>query len=463
MVDPLVLAELRPSVVNVTRRLIPFRGEGSGVAPLSWGQRDLLDAMRRQESWIPLGVVVPLATGTTVDDVAADLAYLMSRNQTLRTRLRFDTGGVKQVVSEAGEIALDVVDAADDADLPVLGDEISGRYQEIDYDYASEWPVRTAVIRHQGVLTHLVIVACHLITDGFGAHQMWTDLAERDPATGQPRAPMAPMQPLAQARWQRSEAGRRHSEATLRHWERLLWTVPARRFPDPVDRGSPRHWQGIFRSRALQLGVRSIVARTQVDSAAVLLALYAVALVRLIGVNPVVVRMLVGNRFRPGLERVVAPITLPGLCVLDVAGRTVDQAVMAARRAAFVACKYAYYDPARLSELIDEVSRERGEQIDLNCYFNDRRIGLPDGMEGPAPTPDELDAALPLSSFEWERKEDSPFERLFLHIDHSLDSAHFVICADTHYVSPADMQACVREMETVAVAAAFDPAVKALP
>jgi hypothetical protein len=463
MVDPLLLAELGPSVVRVTRRLVRFRGDGSGLERLSWGQQDLLDAMRRQESWIPLGAVVPLPAGTTVDSVAADLAFLVSRNQTLRTTLRFDPDGDRQVVAEAGEVPLDIVDAADDADLGSLAWEVAGRYQEIDYDYVSEWPVRAAVIRHQGVPTHLAMVACHLVTDGHGAYRMWQDLADRDPATGQARTPAARMQPMEQARWQHSEVGQRHSRAALRHWERLLWTVPARRFPAPVDRGHPRYWQGRFRSPALQLGVRSIVARTQVDTAPVLLGLYAVAMARLVGVNPVVVRTIVSNRFRPGFEAVVAPINQAGLCVLDVAGVTVDQVVAAAQRIAFVAYKYAYYDPRQLAELIARIGRERGEEIDLACYFNDRRFGRPDGMTGPPPSPDQLEAAVPLSTFEWERKEDEPFERLFLHINHSPDEADFTICADTHHLSPEHMQACVREMEAVAVAAAFDPAVKARP
>jgi hypothetical protein len=34
----------------------------------------------------------------------------------------------------------------------------------------------------------------------------------------------------------------------------------------------------------------------------------------------------------------------------------------------------------------------------------------------------------------------------------------YEFCADTHNVSPADMESCVRGLETVLVAAALDPA-----
>jgi hypothetical protein len=453
-----MLSELGPPVTAVTRQLVPFVGEGCGVERLSWGQQDLFDAMQRQQSWLPLGAVMPLAPGTTLDGAEADLRFLVSRNQTMRTRLRFGADGERQVVSGTGEFALDVVDVLDCGDPAVVADDVATAYQESDYDFTTEWPVRMAVVRHKGVLTHRVTVVCHLVTDGHGARLMWADLASRDPVTGEASTPPAPMQPMEQARWQRTEAGERHCQAALRHWDRLLRTVPARRFPDQVDRGSPRHWQGRFRSPALQLAIRSITARTEVDSASVLLALYAIAVGRLTGINPVVARVLVGNRFRPGLDRAVSPITQPGLCVLDLAGITIDEAARLARRTAFVAYKYAYYDMRRMEELIARVGRERGEQIDLTCYLNDRRFGRTDGMLGPPPAPEQLRAAVPRSTFEWERKEDEPFERLFLHVNYAPDEADFTICADTHYLSPAEMQACVRKMESAAVAAALDPA-----
>jgi hypothetical protein len=438
--------------------LVPFEGEGSGVEELTWGQRVLWDAMRRQRSWLPLGAVLPLPPGTTVDEIVADVRFLMSRNQSLRTRLRFDPDGPKQVVSRAGEIHLDVVDAADDADPEEVAHEVSGSYHEIAYDYVSHWPVWFAVVRHRGVLTHRVMVACHLVTDGGGAALMWADLAGRDPVTGEAATPPAPMQPLEQARWQRTAPARQLTDRAMRHWEALLRTIPARRFPDPVDRGRPRHLQGILRSPALHLAVRAIIARTRVDSSSVLLTLFAVAAGRLIGVNPAAIQVLASNRFRPGLAHTVSPINQTALCVLDLADRTVDQAVQETRRRAMIAYKHAYYDPRRLDELLERVARERGEQLDIACYFNDRRIEARDPAGAPAPLPEQVAAALPLTTFEWEREQDDPFERLFVHINNVADLADLTVCGDTHYLSRADLEACARGMETVAVEAAFDPA-----
>ena len=64
------------------------------------------------------------------------------------------------------------------------------------------------------------------------------------------------MQPLEQARWQGSPAGRKQSAAALRHWEKALRAIAPRRFPGPIDPRRPRHWQAGFTSRALYLAAR---------------------------------------------------------------------------------------------------------------------------------------------------------------------------------------------------------------
>ena len=99
----------------VDRIVVPFDGDGSGVDDLSWGQAENWSAIVRQKTWIPLGGVRPLGEGTTVDDIASEVSYLMGRFQSIRTRLRFDPDGrPTQVVSSSGEITVDVIDAGAD-------------------------------------------------------------------------------------------------------------------------------------------------------------------------------------------------------------------------------------------------------------------------------------------------------------------------------------------------------------
>jgi hypothetical protein len=445
----------------MAHQVIPvrFEGEGAGEEQLTWGQGDLWEAMRRLRTWLPIGGAIPLPAGTTVDQVVARLRFLISRHQSLRTRLRVGPDGrARQVLTRSGELPLELVDTPDGKDPATLAEQVAQRFRETGYDFVTDWPVRVAVIRYRQVPTHQVMIMCHLATDAAGAAAMLADLAGRDPETGQAAGPVPGRQPLAQARWQRSPAGARQSDAALRHWESWLRTIPPGRFGDSADPRQPRYWQVRFRSPAMWLAVRAFADRTGADDSSVLLTLFAVALARASRVNPAVTRVIVNNRFRPGLADVVAPISHAGLLVVDVAGVTVDEALARTRRRAMATYKYAYYDPYRMLELVDRVGRERGEPVDIGCFFNDRRLAGQPAPGGAVPTRDQVHAALPDTTYRCELQQDAPLERLFVSVDDAPDAVDLTVLTDTHYLSPADLEACLRGMEELAVAAAFDPA-----
>ncbi|MFD0743931.1 condensation domain-containing protein [Phytohabitans flavus] len=268
------------------RMVVRFEGEGSGVAELSWGQREILGAMKRQGCWLALSNVQRLPAGTTLADVAGWLRFMMSRYQVLRTRLRYPAAGPPlQVVHSAGEVALDVVEAGDE-DPAEVAERVVVRYADHDLDFAGEWPILVAAIVRDGVPAYRVMTVCHVVWDAFGALAVLADLREREASGGVLPQPVTAIQPLGQARWQRSPAGQRHNEAVLRQWAQVLRQMPARRFPEPVDRGEPRHWKLEFASPATRLAIQLIQGRTQAGSAQVILTLFLVALARVTGVNP---------------------------------------------------------------------------------------------------------------------------------------------------------------------------------
>src|SRR6185503_14772556 len=128
---------------------------------------EILAAMLRQGTWLPVGGTVALPEGTTVDDMAGELCWHLTRHHAMRTRLRFDADGVRQVVSERGELTLEVVDAGG-ADPAEVAAGVERRFRETPFDYEHDWPVRAAVICQNGAPTHLVEILCHLVTDAFG-------------------------------------------------------------------------------------------------------------------------------------------------------------------------------------------------------------------------------------------------------------------------------------------------------
>jgi hypothetical protein len=448
----------------VAHILVPFQGDGSGLEELTWGQRGLWTAMQATGTSLPLTAAQQLPAGATVDLVVAGLRFVLSRHQSLRTKLRFDGGGCpRQEVWSSGEVALEIVDAdaADGgaaADPAEVAEQIRRRYQDTVFDYPNEWPVRMAVVGRAGVPSHVVVGYCHLALDAFGLDALIADLATMDPGTGRSAAPAAAVQPLELARRQREPVMLRQSEASLRYLERLLRSMPARRLGESADPQQPRYWEIGYTSPATLLAAQVVAARNRVGTGPVLLAAAAVALARLTGIDPTVLQVLVNNRFRPGFADAVTPLTQSGVCLVEVGTASFAEVIARAVRAFTRAAKNAYYDPVRSEELIAAVGRERGAAIELSVFFNDRRTqtGPPDAAR--VPTVAEVRAALPGSTLRWEKRLDRFDHALFIHIDDTPEAIDFFVCADTHRLSPADLEALVRGLEAVVVAAAIDPA-----
>jgi condensation domain-containing protein len=453
------------------RVAVRFEGEGSGVEELSWGQLTLFEAMDRQRTWLPIGATVPLPAGTTVEDVAGRLRFWMGRYQSMRTRLRFDPDGrPRQVVASAGEISLEVVDAGEGDDPAKVAEQVERRFRETGYDFSAEWPVRMAVVRHRGVPTHQVLIVCHLVTDAAGVRVMMADLAARDPVTGEAASPPARMQPMEQARWQGSPAGQRVSEAAIRYMDGLARTMPPRRFGGSPDPRRPRYWELGFVSPATYLATRAIMSRTGADSGTVLLAVFAVAVARASGTNPAVTHVLVNNRFRPDLAGVVGPHSQGALLMVDLGGIGFDEALARTRRRAMAAYKNSYYDPYRKTYvrwapepegMERRIGRERGVEIEVGCFFNDRRLRtLQGGQAGAeeAPTPEQVRAALARTTLRCVRQYDDPTENLFVHINDVPETIDVTAQIDTHHISPSGSEDLLYTMEAVAVEAAFDGA-----
>ncbi len=435
--------------------VVPFHGAGSGVGELTWGQSEVWQSIQRSGVSSTIGGVSTVPPGTTVADVAAVLRFIMSRHQSLRTRLRFDTedGRPLQEVATCGDAVLEVVDCSSDA--AAVADAVSDRYLNADFDYATDWPVRMAAIRCDGVVTHSVAVYLHLAIDGAGLDVLLADLATRDPLTGEAPAPVDAVQPLELARRQRSTSALRQSEASLRHWERVLRAVPPVRFAGPTNRGEPRFRMAGYRSPATLLAVHALAAHHDTDSSPVLLAAFAVALTEVTGMSPAVTLLAVSNRFRPGLAATVGQVAQASPCVVDTAAATFGEVIARARKAALGTYLHAYYDPARRATLTDTVTRDRGVEVDLGCTFNDRRRQAPDPV-APRPTPPALTAAVALGTFRTIPRTDLSRQKLYLGVDDVPGAIDLTMSADTHFVSPGDMERIFRTMESTVVAAATE-------
>jgi hypothetical protein len=440
--------------------VVPFEGDISGVGELTWGQWEIWPSLRESHTTsFSIGWWQELPPGRTAADIADDLQFIMSRHSSLRTRLQFAADGrPQQAIAQAGKALLEVVDSGDSDPARVAADVYSRLDSRPALDCASDWPVRWAVIVSRGTATHLVSLFSHLATDGEGVRVVLDDLARRDPVTGLAAGPVAEIEPLELARLQASSAATKRSESALRRWEQLLRVVPTRTFPGSAGYCHPRYRQTFYDSPASFLAVQTVAARTEVSTSTVLLAAYAVAQARLTGSSPAVVQLVVNNRFRPGFEQVVSQLCHFSLCVMDVAGITIDEAVDRARNSAIAAYKIAYCDPLRRRELVARIGRERGAEPDIGtCFVNDRRMQHRHEPGDQPPGPAEVLAARPSALFTGYQNNDGG-ERCYLHINNVPDTIQYELLADTHYLSPANIEAFLRGIETVLVEAALDPA-----
>jgi hypothetical protein len=441
---------------------VPFQGDGAGVAQLSWGQREIWAAIRAQQSSLAIGGVAALPVPRDVEDFVAILKFTLSRHQSLRTRLRSQPdGSLRQVLADHGEFPLHVVDVPDDGDPAQSAEDLLAEFRRTEFDYEHEWPCRMGVVRHRGLGTHLVAIYCHFAVDGGGLAALFTDGLDvlfngGDVPTDPPE--VTSLAPFAQVAWQTSPAGQRQNQATRRHWKRQLARVSARRYADTDDERQPRHWQVVCHTPAAYLAVRSVAARTRTETSPVLLAAVAVALAKATGRNPSVLQVVVNNRFRPGLADTVSPIAQTGLCVVDVADITFDEAVDRARRSATSAYLNAYYDPDQMTELIAELGRDRGEDIDLSCFLNDRRRQETRESVNAMPTKAQIRAALADTKLTWGPHSDIGWEPFFCHFDSARDALDLLVQADTRCLPPGDMAVFLHAFESTLVRAAFDPA-----
>jgi hypothetical protein len=400
---------------------------------------------------------MPLEPGTTVQDIVTLLGFILSRHQSLRTRLLLDGDGPpKQVLSESGEIVLEVYD--NDGDPERLAESIRARYVAAPWDPVNDWPVRMAVIADGDNAVHFIALYCHMVIDGYGFDALRADLANLDRGTGAHLAQVKGVQPLELARAQQSPSGLRQHRASLRYWEKHLRVIEPQRFARKLTPQDEQWWEATLTTRATHLALAAVSERMDVHTSVILLAAHAVMLGRLSGQPVGMFRIVVSNRFRPGFTESVSNLAQAGLAVIDTADCTFEEAIRRAWKSELAAGLHAYYHPRDLWPLVDRVGAERGVELDTSCYFNDRRgFGAPPPLD-PVPTPEQIRAALPETSLRWGPRSSEPDATCFLHADNVKDAIDLTWRVDTAYVSPEMLEECLRGMESLVVGAALDPA-----
>jgi Condensation domain len=449
------------------RVVVPFAGAEAGTQPLTWGQKAILQDMQDSGNQFSMGGRFGLPEGNTVEDAAALLSGLVARHAALRMRLGTDRAGrLCQEVAGPGQTGLDILTLPDDADrddVARYADDLMDTWPLARFDFHRDWPLRMAVLRHRGACLHLVWALSHLVADG-GAHLLL--LADLIAAERGGQAASAPRRPeiLDVAASEQTPQFRQLSSRAMRHWEAQLRHIPAQTFGEPAHlagRPEPRYWQARFSSPAAHLAMLAIAKRTGTDPSRVTLAIIATAIGRATGVQPLTIKVMVNNRFRPGLADVIAPIAQNSVVTFDLADTSVDEVVARARGAALTAGMRAYYDPDELREVTARLDAERGYPATVTCRVNDQRamIMRAEAEAGPGEvTPEQVAHKLAETSLTWLGRRDNMHEQANILVENRPDVVSLHIMWDRWSLTNEQVEALLRGVEEVACEAAFDPA-----
>jgi hypothetical protein len=447
------------------RMVVNFAGADAGTESLTWGQKAIFRDMQESGNQFNMPGRMHLPDGSTVDEAACRLAGLMSRHAALRARLSTDSAGRPcQVVARSGRIGLDILTMPDDADpadiAGFLADLWTG-WPRARFDFNHDWPLRIAVVRHRGACLYLAWVLSHLAADGGGHVLLADDLRADGMADGAVRGPRHP-DVLDIARSERERQSRQLSNRAMRYWESQLRNIPPQTFAESARlqaQAGDRYRQARFGSRAAHLAMLAIAKRTGTDASRVTLAVIATAIGRAIGAPTLTIKVMVNNRFRPGLANAIAPLAQNSVVTIDLADSTVDEVVERTRSGSLTAGMRAYYDPDDLAEVIERLDSERGYPASVTCRVNDQRAMIMRSDAGAnlaEVTPEELRQKLTETSLTWLGRRDNMHEQVNILIEPKSDVVSLHMMWDRWCLSDAEVEALLRGVEVVAVEAAFD-------
>lgn len=453
--------------VGRDRMTVEFGGAHAGTAPLTWGQQAIYQDMCESGNQFNMGGRFELPPGSTIEDAAARLRWLMVRHASLRMRLLADGDG--QEVAGAGAIGLDIVtvpDDAGDAQLARYAADLMDTWPVDRFDFQRDWPLRMAVLRRGGAACYLVWVLSHLAADGGGHVLLLDDVIADAPARRELDEPRHP-DILDLAASEQEPQLRQVSKRALRYWEAQLKDIPAQTFagaPGLRSQPGPRYWQARFRSAAAHLAMLAIAGRTGTDLSRVTVAIIATAIARVTGRNRLTVKVMVNNRFRPGLADVIAPIAQNSVLTVDLAGATIDEVVTRTRGGSLTAGMRAYYDPGDLREVIARTDADRGYLAAVTCRINDQRamIMRSDSASGSGGiTAEQVSGQLAQTSLTWLGRRDNMHEQVNILIENRAGVVSLHMMWDRWCLSDEQVETLLRGVEAVAVEAAFDPAARA--
>ncbi|MBD0707078.1 MULTISPECIES: condensation domain-containing protein [unclassified Streptomyces] len=369
------MSERAPSLPRTSRTLtVPYTGGEERRGPVTMGQANMIRCMLRDEpAHINIHDVWPVPDGTRTEDAVDALRALVVRHEALRTTFPDTSGGVpaEQVVSAEGEFTVTVLDHGELPGEPaVYAEELAREARDARFRLDRDPALRILLVTLDGAPRFVSLAASHALTD-VGAlsvlKEEWLGLL-----AGDEPPPSASHTPLDLAAEETSPAGLRKSQASLRHWERIIRTGPQAMFAEPGAEGTEiRTPRLVLRSRRASLALARAAERTGGLPATVLLTAWCALVGHRAGQPECVTAVPTSNRYHPRLARSVNTLSQDALLSLDLRVESFDELLRKAWGAALNAYRHSQFDALALWDMIGRTTVERGSQFARDVVFND--------------------------------------------------------------------------------------------
>ncbi|MFE7510916.1 condensation domain-containing protein, partial [Streptomyces sp. NPDC057540] len=373
-------AEPRPSTVTVR-----YAGGEERRGPVTMGQANMIRCMLRDEpEHINIHAVWPVPGGTRTESAIDALRALVVRHEALRTTFPHAPGEAprEQVVAAEGSFTVTVLDHGTlPRDAARHADAIARRNRVERFRLDRDFGLRISLVAVDGAPVFVALAASHAVADISALSVLEEDWLAL--LAGRTLPAVTAFTPLDLAAEEATPGGLRRSEASLRHWERIIRTGPQAMFAEPGAVGAEvEAAQLTLRSRRGARALARVAERTGGLPSTVLLTAWCALVAHRTGQSSCVAAVPTSNRFLPRLARSVNTVSQDALLSLDVRVPSFDALLRKAWGAALNAYRHSQFDAVRLWDMIDAVTHERGSRFARDVVFNDVST-----VPGPPPPP----------------------------------------------------------------------------
>jgi len=461
----------RPRLTPVRAVPVKFTGDRAGEGPLTLSQLNIYHWLSRAPDhfYAILCVELPVPAMVPVDDVAAAVAVLIARHESLRTTY-LPGEPPRQRVAAAGVQLLEVCSLGEGQwgprERPAVAEALVRWLRE---SPDPGWrPVRVAVaiapeaggrvvacaagFAHLAVDHDAIAILKREFTDllgGPGQRQAAQDAAARRPAG------RLGHQPLDQAELEATPAERRRTDAALDYLREQSRRMPRCLYALPGAQSSAESLVMELSSVAAAMAVRRVAARTRTSRSSIVLAAICAVIGRRASYPELVFPVMTSNRFERHLVNYVGSLIQSTIVTVGIGGRSFDELARHTWTRVVEASRHGRYDTAKQAAMDELTEHERGLRFNYDPLFNSLVAESWSGLTaGVGFQPEQIGAALTQTAVRWRPAPVSgnPVQFRLNQIDGCLRLDAWN--ADTGLMPRAELESVLLAVERLLVAAA---------